>query len=209
MAKKSYTNKNTFIAKVVACINGNGFQNSQSEYPTGTVALTSDFTPSEKEYEISAAAQDWIMQQNSEYSEYLYKLQNAIRDEQMCTWDAKLVASGVHVYLKRMEEEREAREEYAPGYAGEVKQRLTLEVTIERMRYDEMGRFGDVTYLFMKDAEGHKLVWFASGNKERDFEEGKTYSLKGTVKRTEEYRGVPTTYLTRCAIQQEATAGEA
>lgn len=207
MAKKSYTDKNTFMAKVVMCIDGNGFQNSQSEYPTGEVALTIAIAPSEKDYETAAAAQDWIMKQNSDYSEYMYKLQTAILGEQMCTWDAKLVASGIHIYLKRMEEEREASKEYAPGYAGEIKQRLTLEVTIERMRYDEMGRFGDVTYLFMKDAEGHKVVWFASGNKEDVFEEGKTYSLKGTVKRTEEYRGVPTTYLTRCAIQQEATAG--
>lgn len=55
------------------------------------------------------------------------------------------------------------------------------------------------------DAEGNRYTWFAS--KER-LTEGKTYNLKATVKKHDEYKGVKTTQLTRAAATEVASAVE-
>lgn len=62
--------------------------------------------------------------------------------------------------------------------------------------------YGYTTVLKFKSAEGHSLVWKASSTNLRRSDVGKKFTLAGTIKAHEDYKGEKQTMLTRCSVAE-------
>ena len=82
-------------------------------------------------------------------------------------------------------------------YAGDVGDKITTEATVERVTGFD-GQYGYMYVYNFKDVQGRVLVWFTS--KALDVNEGDTITIKGTIKKLSEYKGIKQTVLTRCKV---------
>lgn len=127
-------------------------------------------------------------------------------------WDVGAVNEIKAEAEKELEPER-----FAGEYVGNIKDRLTLELTLvgEYSYETNYSYYGGIGHIYtMKDDEGNTFVWKTSnflevpyeGNEKRwdDNEQfikkGERFKLIGTVKEHSEYRGVKQTVLTRCKV---------
>jgi len=103
------------------------------------------------------------------------------------------------------------QEEYkASEHVGNIKQRLVLDdIEVTQVSWFE-GNFG-VTYRINMKQGNNALVWFtSSSDTQRQMKVGTKHTIKGTVKRHEEYKGHKRTILSRCVTipTQEANSAE-
>lgn len=83
-------------------------------------------------------------------------------------------------------------------YVGEIGERLrNITVTFDKVITFE-GQYG-TAQVYRFNYEGAQLSWFTEVDK--NLEEGKTYTLSGTVKKHGVYGNVKTTYLNRCIVK--------
>lgn len=74
---------------------------------------------------------------------------------------------------------------------------MNIKVTVLDRRICE-SHFG-ISYLHkMIDSAGNIFKWFSSN---KQLEVGKTYQMKATVKKHDEFQGVKETLVTRCTVQ--------
>ncbi len=96
----------------------------------------------------------------------------------------------------------------ASEHVGEVKERIEFEAKVIGV-YGTEGYYGHTDIVKFKDAGGNQFTWFASDY--TNLERGDRISIKGTVKKHDEYRSVKQTVLTRCKFTkfEIVTADEA
>lgn len=82
-------------------------------------------------------------------------------------------------------------------YAGSVGDKITAEATLTGYSTFD-GQYGVMYVYNFKDVQGHVLVWFT--NKALYVDAGDTITIKGTVKKLNEYKGIKQTVLTRCKV---------
>ena len=97
------------------------------------------------------------------------------------------------------------------GHYGSVGEKVTLELELVRSSwYDAHGYWGSsTTYIHqMKDADGHIFIWKTSSTLDRldgdslvPISSGERFTLAGTIKSHDEYKGQPQTILTRCKLK--------
>ena len=110
-------------------------------------------------------------------------------------------------YLNKVELEARKREAEAKKqafmatlnneYAGSVGDKITTEATLTRYSTFD-GQYGVMYVYNFKDVQGHVMVWFTS--KALYVDEGDTITIKGTIKKLSEYKGIKQTVLTRCKV---------
>ncbi len=83
----------------------------------------------------------------------------------------------------------------ASEYVGEVKARFEFEAEVIGV-YGTEGFYGHTDIVKFKDLDGNLFTWFASDY--TNLERGDRMTIKGTVKKHEEYRGIKQTILARC-----------
>jgi len=111
---------------------------------------------------------------------------------QYCDWrNLGILASVIVAYQKAR---TQAQNDAISQHVGEIGAKVTLAVQVTRIAFIER-QYGITAVVSMMSGE-NSLVWFASGG--TNLEEGKSYTLKGTVKAHGEYHGVKQTTLTRC-----------
>jgi hypothetical protein len=109
--------------------------------------------------------------------------------------------------LKRVELQRQ--NDSASEYVGKLGERSNFTVTFESSRVVSAGytyNDPDVVMYKFKDEAGNILVWF-TGSAPGDFSingSGSKYSVRATVKRHQEYRGIKQTVVNRLNIVQSA-----
>ncbi len=92
--------------------------------------------------------------------------------------------------------EREQRKPSAQQ--GNVGERITRTVRVAR-RFESDSSYGIHYFHLLEDEDGNQYVW-GTGN---GLTEGWTYTIKGTVKAHEDYKGRAQTVLTRCKVLAE------
>ena len=95
----------------------------------------------------------------------------------------------------------EAAIENKGNYVGNIGDKINIQVTYKG--YHTFETFytynGVLNYIYkFEDENGNVLIWKTASSK--DFEEGKSYMIKGTVKNHTEYKGIRQTNLTRCRV---------
>lgn len=115
---------------------------------------------------------------------------------------------------KKIAEEKRAIENAKIEYYGAVGDKFELTLTFEKMfGFDTM--YGYQYILLFRDEENHVFKWSSSRGTYQcwcktngrdgflEYEVGKKYTLKGTIKTHEEYRNVKQTVITRCKILKD------
>lgn len=99
--------------------------------------------------------------------------------------------------------QREAETAKTSEYIGEAGKRGEFTLRLTGKRYLD-SQYGVTTLHLFQDLDGNQAAWFASS---ADLEEGRTYRIKATVKRHEEYKGVKRTTLSRCTVVENGEEG--
>lgn len=104
-----------------------------------------------------------------------------------------LAAAAINSWRRDRERQAAAAD---PGPLAAIGERIDVAATVISVHYRDSD-YGTTSIYKLRDADGHRLVWFAS----RDvLTEGDTYTLRGTVKRHDEWDGQSETHLTRCKV---------
>jgi len=133
-------------------------------------------------------------------SEYVYNLKAIAASEYVDYKFFGFLVSAPQAWAKAQERsliKQREREEITNEFLGEIKDKLELPVTLKSIRFLE-GDYGTTSlYTFVTD-DGHIVKWFSSRVvfEERDIDQPMT--IKGTVKKHDEYKGTKSTVLTRC-----------
>jgi len=146
--------------------------------------------------------------ENVQADDYLYNLSVIGRQETIEPRSFGLACSIVAAYNRHMEREikrqRALKEFENSEFQGTVGERRVFELTVLGINTFETD-YGPTHLHRMIDAAGNLFIWWASGNQ---FEIGKTYRLKATVKEHAIYKNtIKQTVLSRC--KQEPTEEEA
>lgn len=145
-------------------------------------------------------ALDWVRQLNRERANhYMYNLHMLCSNEYMEDRDIGMVASLILAYGKYLDILAEKKREQgfkSSKYVGEVKSREVFELTLHKIIQYE-GFYGVGFMHVYQDKDDNVFVW--STTKMQGIE-GKTYSMKCTIKDHDEYKGVRQTKITRCKI---------
>lgn len=130
------------------------------------------------------------------------------------TYDRSLWKMDVQELVKKANEELAPKTE--SDYVGEIGKRLELAVTLVRTAHYEQRSFSGygttTTYIYiMSDEAGNTLTWKTTSMLDKEVHkngichyvpimDGDTFTIKGTVKEHNTYKGEKQTILTRCKV---------
>ena len=165
-------------------------------------------------------------------SDYLWNLKVACGLHTISSKQIGIVASAVTAYDRHLNGERRMAEqakvaktsEYIGKKGDKIGRKLSaadkrkgaaafpaLTVTVSFTRSFETD-WGTTTLVSFTDTDGNVLTWFASnGAYDTDgeqVEEGKTYTLVGTIKGHKDYKGIKQTSVNRCKLTPVQTDGD-
>lgn len=151
----------------------------------------------------------WIRNE-PESNNYFHNLKVIFTDEYFRTKDWNIFASVISAYKKHVDYEayKKAQEELhkneaVSNYVGEPGDRVEVNPSSIELITSRESEYG-VSYLFkFKDANDNIFCWWSSswgGNLIDKVEKDGTPTIKGTVKKHSEYKGVKQTELTRCRV---------
>lgn len=172
--------------------------------------IIKEITIAEHHKEISKKAIEWINQLDVSDNEYLSNLQSLAKIGIVTFKRLGLACSLWVTYLKEEQRNKVNHDDRRKSeYVGSEKDKIEMNVTLEYTKLIATF-YGQSKLMKFKDEAGNILVWFASGDtsgfevKEDNgmFADaiGKTFRIKGTVKKHEEYNGVKQTIITRVKI---------
>lgn len=130
-----------------------------------------------------------------ENSDYLYNIR-AIARSGMVGWRTVGFAASIISSYRRSHPISQPKIEDS-SFVGEIKQREIFDLTVKKIS-GFTGSYGYTNKYIFNDKLGNVLVWLTSVA--QDFEEGKRYSIKGTVKAHEEFANKKQTIITRCEV---------
>lgn len=202
-----------FLAQAVACVRIDGFAKSNTERSTVSETWTYMGSPPRDK----GMFEDWKAHQPTETdaqtaneimlwaatdddfarSDYGHNLRVSLACRGVNRQRSGIVASAPSAY-QRMLSKASPRGASA-GHWGEVGKRSTVLATLKRVHYTD-GMYGRVAICGFETAEGHDLVWFASGDAPSESDIGTAYSVKATVKRHDERKGRPQTVISRAKL---------
>ena len=217
----------TYLSHVSTLINEHGWYSKSAHRkndfmgtPTATRAIDNMFLPphwtkedasvvNEENILEAQAAFAWtreLADSPNGLNDYLYNLV-ALTEEDYFNMRryTGIVASIIMAYRRAhgLDERGEARE-IVSTHQGEIKERLkNLTVTVTRRTDLEVSSYSGMGYDMLKihnmeDEAGNVYIWKTTSQK---MEEGAEYLIDGTVKKHDEFNGVPQTVLTRCRIK--------
>jgi hypothetical protein len=164
---------------------------------------------------------------NAERGDYLHNLRAVARTGMVTQRTAGIAASMITAYQRHLARVREQAERAArpslDTYVGEVGQKVTFGLPAKTLKNGQPakgapvvlspspvtldfvggyeGAYGYTTILKFRTAEGATLAWFASGSGHAERSDvGKTFTLSGTIKKHDLYKGTKQTTLTRCTL---------
>lgn len=205
-----------YLTWVAGCIRNYGWmsktkveQNYGEGWATSERSLDSmlgkekKYYPQECDRELAKASIAWI-REHEEYIEegndYQAKLYTVCRKDMIHFKHVGVAASLIVAYQKAMEIEYERKNRKESKPQGNVGEKLVLTVTCTKViAYESQFTRGSSYIIMMIDEDGNRYKWFAS---KCLMAEDSQYTVKGTVKGHDEYKGVISTILTRCKAEE-------
>jgi hypothetical protein len=208
-----------FVAYAVASIEARGFfkrQSSDQSTADHAVFLSnpkpvrepfasewSACQPTDEHHKRAAEVIEWV-RSSHDNSDYMHNLRVACASNVAPVKLFGLLASAPQAYNRHLGFIAERAQRDAPrasqpdmGHVGAIGERVELTVTVIRIKAIDSD-FGTKLVVGMKSAEGHDMVTFTTGNSIRGNDVGKTFVMRGTVKKHSKYQGRSQTDLSRC-----------
>lgn len=169
--------------------------------------------PTAEDVALAGAAETWaeaITDETiaAERGDYLHNLRVVARSGLVVRKTAGIAASMVTAYQRHLGKER-ARAERATRpvvnvHVGTVGKRETWTPVVLDFVTGYETDYGYTTVLKFKTVEGATIVWKASNAGLGRSDAGKTYTVTGTVKKHDEYKGQKQTIVSRCRVEELA-----
>lgn len=201
-----------FLAAACACVRLDGFRPASFDNPTkaaaawlsgpaprdpDALASWKAAQPTKEDAAKAILVRAWAIA-NTELGDYSHNLRIACSLDVVGHRSPGILASAVVAYDRAMgaEATRALRAIAKPSeYQGTVGKREAWKLTVTKVvSWD--GQYGTTHMHLMSDENGNVFKWASSSAR---LDEGKTFTVRGTVKKHEEYKGTKQTTLSRCA----------
>jgi hypothetical protein len=127
-------------------------------------------------------------------NDYLHNLKIILENDWVDERHMAIACSLIPAYQKVKGLEKASRK--VSEYQGTVGERIKKTLTVKRVFvYDSY--YGVTHTHIMEDADGNVYKWVSGSSLSED----ETYTLKGTVRAHDDYKGIKQTILTRCKVQ--------
>lgn len=201
-----------FLTQVAAVIRVSGwvsrkFASMSGKTATASIALEemmlhSDvFAPTDEDAKLGKQTADWMeaLELRSDNNDYLKNLATVGSIGCVEHRTAGVAASGISAMKREMGESLipERVKPLAANYVGEIGTRMTMTVTVDAVR-PYSTQYGSGVIFKMHTNAGDVVTCFGLKG---DVKEGDTITLKGTVKKQNEYKGTKETVLNRVVVQ--------
>lgn len=147
-----------------------------------------------------------LRETSDDLNDYLYNLTTLAQSATISSKSFGLACSMVSTYQRHLGDlirrEKWAEVNAKSRYFGTVGKREVFTVTVLNVIFRE-SQFGVTKIHKLVTKDGNLATWFASAEA---LEQGKTYEVKATVKKHEEFQGVQQTVVTRVAVVKEVEA---
>jgi hypothetical protein len=157
---------------------------------------------SEEMYVKAEELREFILSDNfSGPGDYVVNMKSVVGAEKVSFKNLGLLASAPQAWARFLETtfiKKVEKQESPSKHVGAVKERLTLTLTVESVKFID-GDYGCSSLYRMLDVEGNVFKWFSSSGI-LDDKISETVELVGTVKAHGEWKGVAETSLTRCKL---------
>jgi hypothetical protein len=164
-----------------------------------------DAQPTDKDLERTQLIIDWVKTETGN-SDYFHNLKLALSNRVAVRQTMGIIASAPQAYNRAMGQlaERAARDA-APdaGPVGAVGERIEVTATVLRVKAIE-SEYGSKLVVSMRTDKGNELVTFTTGQGVNSNDIGKTFTVRGTVKKHAVYSGKSQTNLGRCMFKAQA-----
>ena len=180
-----------------------------SETMANEKRVDEDFKVSQASVDRAKAALAWARDENGllrmvreqRDNDYLYNLSQVARLDALNYRMLGLAASLVPAYEREMAKNVQSQPTGTSTHFGQVGVRLSTILTVTESR-SIMTKMGEpLTLLKFVTPEGDVAAWFTNGD--HGMKLGKTYRVKATVKRHDEYKGLKQTILGRINVGEE------
>jgi hypothetical protein len=205
----------TVLAAAWACVEAFGYVRSGEPNSTKYTVLSvlDPRTPDERKlaeklrphvaesYNAATMIREFILSDAfSGYGDYVLNLKNIARSEFVEPRFFGFLVSAPQAWAKAQERtliKQREKSEVTNEFLGSVGDKLDLPVTLKAIRFID-GDWGVTTlYTFVTD-DGHIVKWFSTRTVFTDADVDKSFDIRGTVKKHDEYNGTKSTVLTRC-----------
>lgn len=207
--RSPYKELEPYLVRVAQLVRKGGYSKGDDGFmPTKDEALVAMDKPGEypkvepEDIALAKAAIEWAKAISDETvltNTYMNNLRVIARGSAFKLSNRGYAASIIPTYRREVEKQIEREQEQPSEWQGAVGKREVfkgLKVTGITVSDGQYGR----TYIHrFKDGSGNVFTWFAAGT---SLDEGKTYDIKATVKKHDEFKGVKQTVLTRTAAEE-------
>ncbi len=157
--------------------------------------------PTDEDKELAEAAIAHVLTLDTAKNDFIFNI-NAIAKQNYLDWKATgLAAAIMFVYNRHLEEEakRKAAADLSKSeHVGALKERLNMDVRVIGKRWVE-SRFGSTALIRMLDKDDNLIITFSGGAFGEDVNIEDKVTIRGTVKKHDEFKGVKQTILNRVA----------
>lgn len=154
----------------------------------------------EEDLKEAEAAVEWLKTQDGN-NEYMHNLKLLESEEAIPTKMLGYWCSLIAAYQRNQARlELASRENKLNEHLGEIKDRVETVVKCTKLRYID-GYYGTVCIHTMRDKEGRTILWFA--NADAKMKKGKSYSIRATIKKHDEYNDWKQTHVSRLTVIEE------
>ena len=208
-----------FLAKTSAVISAVGWvskKDASENYKTSTASVV--VTSYHQNSVLNVYPSDWVKAQEAvdwcealsdtecEASDYLHNIRAIVRSGMVGLNTTGFAASIMSAYFRHIKKNKPASSKDSK-YVGELTERKVFNNLTLKQKYPVFGPWGVSTLHSFLDGDGNVLVWYSStgesiGNLtgDSDFEIGKAYNVRGTIKKHSVYKEIKQTTLTRCVL---------
>jgi len=205
----------TFLAYVVSAVEENGWTSGKDAFGDPGKKSSRDQAadtmfhwpypdpaerPTKEQVEYAEKVVAWVTTLDPNKSDFNFNMTQLAKIEIIDYKSTGIVAAMVFCYNRHLENEvkkaANPKDDLTGSeYQGEEKERLQLDVTVLSSRWHE-GQFGSYSITRMLSADGNLFVSFGQYHADP----GTTVTIRGTVKRHQEYNGVKQTILGRVMV---------
>ena len=154
----------------------------------------------------------WIRNETNNSNQYIHNLHIACADKYVAGRDSGLAVSLSVAYSRHLEEEirknayqLQREKDLTSTYAGNVGDKVEFEVSSIEIVWSGSNIYG-TTYMYkIADTNNNIYMWTTDNGSWLD-DRYVVKSIKGTIKKLEEYKGIKQTWLTRCRVTREEVA---
>lgn len=154
------------------------------------------FPVNDYDKELARKAAEWAEELSDRVcddSDYLFNIRAIARSGMVGVRTFGFAASIIPAYQRSQKNQMSSSSKHIGAVGDKIQTDLTF-----KNNFSFMSSFGYCTKYIFEDSESNVFTWTTSTRK--DFKEGETYKIKGTIKGHGEYKGTKQTILTRCRV---------